>query len=200
MSVEDRNDERASEAVQVTKHQRETRPRRNKRATNTASTNRCGFRGICPRRGIGSSHLRAGKLREKRSKCEKKILENPGSNPRNRRRSISRFLDSYFAAEFRLFHDCTHCFSTLFCSAIALWRYALSTISTLFHTCYPHDSQQLTGSFPIARRKQRFYVALPAFDSLRKAPRTHRRRRAPTCISSTAVLQPASSSPHRGPP
>jgi hypothetical protein len=75
LCVEDRNDERASEVVQVTKHQRETRARRNNRATNNASTNDCGFRATCPLSRVPCSHARGGKLPGKCTNCDKNIRE-----------------------------------------------------------------------------------------------------------------------------
>lgn len=74
--------------------------------------------------------------------------------------------------------------------------HALSTISTLVHTRYPHDSQQLTSSFPIARRNRRSYVALPhrfgrranrEFTVAARFPDVHLIH----CSAPTGVLEPA---------
>jgi hypothetical protein len=64
----DRNDGLAGEPSQVTLLQRETGCSRNNCATNIASTNHCGFRGISPPGERSSSHRRGGKLGENGAK------------------------------------------------------------------------------------------------------------------------------------
>lgn len=67
----------------------------------------------------------------------------------------------------RTIHRCTQSFSTRFCRLISLAAHALSAMSTLLHTRYPHERQQLTRRVTIARRFRHFYVASPRQTSRR---------------------------------